>query len=83
MAVADVGEAFGRVVGGCKRLTGAADRAHRAAGHLRSEHQAEYGRINTAMTSSKARQAKPGFTCRADRAALPHRCGAAPGRRVR
>ncbi|MFE2586367.1 hypothetical protein [Streptomyces sp. NPDC059378] len=60
-AVADVGEAFGRVVGGCKRLTGAADRVHQAAGHLRSEHQAEYGGINTAMTTSKARQAKPGF----------------------
>ncbi|MEV0185840.1 hypothetical protein AB0I54_42230 [Streptomyces sp. NPDC050625] len=59
--VADVGEAFGRVVGGCKRLMSAADSMHQAAGHLKSEHQAEYGGIHAAATASNARQAKPGF----------------------
>ncbi|UXY24986.1 hypothetical protein N8I84_41885 (plasmid) [Streptomyces cynarae] len=60
-AVADVGEAFGRVVGGCKQLQSAAESMHQAAGHLKDEHQAEYGGIHAAATSSKARQAKPGF----------------------
>src|SRR5436190_4295498 len=60
-AVADVGEAFGRAVGGCKRLMGAADQVHQAAGHLKSEHRAEYGGIHAAATSSPARQARPGF----------------------
>ncbi|MGW2770142.1 hypothetical protein [Streptomyces sp. NPDC001275] len=60
-AVADIGEAFGQVVGGCKRLVSAADQMHQAAGHLKSVHQAEYGGIHAAATASRARQAKPGF----------------------
>ncbi|MFD5572755.1 hypothetical protein [Streptomyces cadmiisoli] len=60
-AVADVGEAFGRVVAGCKRLMGAADDLHTAAGHLKTEHQAEYGGIHEAVTTSGVRQALPGF----------------------
>ncbi|MEU5713985.1 hypothetical protein [Streptomyces flaveolus] len=60
-AVADIGEAFGRVVGGCKRVMSAADQVHTAAGHLKTEHQAEYGGIHAAVTASGVRQAKPGF----------------------
>ncbi|MFE2337317.1 hypothetical protein [Streptomyces coelicoflavus] len=60
-AIADVGNAFAQAVGGCKRLMSAADTMHTAAGHLRHEHQAEYGAIHAAVTASRARQAKPGF----------------------
>lgn len=60
-AVADVGAAFGRVVGGCKQLMGAAEAMHTAASHLKAEHQAEYGAIHAAVTASRARQAAPGF----------------------
>lgn len=60
-AIADVGQAFAMVVGGCKRMMSAADTMHTAAGHLKHEHQAEYGPIHAAVTASRARQAKPGF----------------------
>lgn len=60
-AVGEVGQAFARVVGGCKRLMSAADTMHTAAGHLKREHQAEYGGVHAAVTASRARQAKPGF----------------------
>ncbi|WP_432101221.1 hypothetical protein [Streptomyces sp. WAC 04229] len=59
--VDEVGRAFARVVGGCKRLMSSADTMHAAAGHLKSEHQAEYGGVHAAATASRARQAKPGF----------------------
>ncbi|MFD5430358.1 conjugal transfer protein TraB [Streptomyces sp. NPDC127084] len=58
---ADIGEAFGRVVGGCKALQGAADTVHTAAGNVKAAHQAEYGPTHAAVTASRARQAKPGF----------------------
>ncbi|KES03409.1 hypothetical protein BU52_30695 [Streptomyces toyocaensis] len=60
-AINEVATSFGRVVGGARRLSGAADSMHQAAGHLRTEHQAEYGGVHAAVTASKARQAKPGF----------------------
>ncbi|MFI1377290.1 hypothetical protein ACH4UY_35475 [Streptomyces longwoodensis] len=60
-AIADVGQAFAVVVGGCKRMLSVADTMHTAAGHLKHEHQAEYGPIHAAVTASRARQAKPGF----------------------
>ncbi len=60
-AIEDIASLFGSVVGRCTRLTAAADTMHTAAGHLHSEHQAEYGGIHAAVTSSRARQAKPGF----------------------
>ena len=59
--IADIGEAFGRVVGGCKQLQGAADAVHTATGSLKAAHQAEYGPTHAAVTTSRARQAKPGF----------------------
>ncbi|MEU0054671.1 hypothetical protein [Streptomyces sp. NPDC006309] len=59
--VAAVGTAFSRVVNGCTALMGAADAMHTAAGHLRTEHQTEYGGIHAAATASRARQAAPGF----------------------
>ncbi|MGA5207929.1 hypothetical protein [Streptomyces variegatus] len=60
-AIVDVGNAFAKVVGGCKHMMSAADTMHTAAGHLKHEHQAEYGPIHAAVTASRARQAKPGF----------------------
>ncbi|MFF3516564.1 hypothetical protein [Streptomyces sp. NPDC002573] len=60
-ALADIGEAFGRTVGGCKQLLAAADLMHQAASHLKTQHQAEYGGIHAAATASRARQARPGF----------------------
>ncbi|MFI1004929.1 hypothetical protein ACIP10_36115 [Streptomyces galbus] len=60
-AIADVGLAFAVVVGGCKRMMSVADTMHTSAGHLKQEHQAEYGPIHAAVTASRARQAKPGF----------------------
>ncbi|MEV5178067.1 hypothetical protein AB0L10_45385 [Streptomyces flaveolus] len=60
-AVAAVGAAFGGVVNGCSGLMGAVDALHTAAGHLKSEHQTEYGGIHAAVTASGVRQAKPGF----------------------
>jgi hypothetical protein len=60
-AIADIGEAFGRTVGGCKQLLAAADFVHQAAGHLKTQHQAEYGGIHAAAAASRARQARPGF----------------------
>jgi hypothetical protein len=60
-AIADVGHAFAMVAGGCKHMMSAADTMHTAAGHLKHEHQAEYGPIHAAVTASRARQAKPGF----------------------
>ncbi|MFD9029034.1 conjugal transfer protein TraB [Streptomyces parvulus] len=59
--IEDIAAAFGSVAGRCTRLVGAADVMHTAAGHLHHEHQAEYGGIHAAVTSSRARQAKPGF----------------------
>lgn len=60
-AIADVGHAFAMVAGGCTRMMSAADTMHTTAGHLKHEHQAEYGPIHAAVTASRARQAKPGF----------------------
>lgn len=60
-AIGEVAGHFGRVAGGARRLSGAADAMHQAAGHVRSEHQAEYGGVHAAVTASRARQAKPGF----------------------
>ncbi|MFI8214005.1 hypothetical protein [Streptomyces werraensis] len=60
-AINEVATSFGRVVGGARRLSSAADTMHQAAGHLKREHQAEYGGVHAAVTASKARQAKPGF----------------------
>ncbi|MFE6357533.1 conjugal transfer protein TraB [Streptomyces rochei] len=59
--VATIGAAFGRVVTGCTGLMGAADTLHTAVGHLKAEHQAEYGGIYEAVAASGVRQAKPGF----------------------
>ncbi|WP_333741963.1 hypothetical protein [Streptomyces sp. IBSBF 2806] len=59
--VAAVGAAFARVVNGCAGLMGAADAMHIAAGHLKTEHEREYGGIHAAATASRARQAAPGF----------------------
>ncbi|MGW2964965.1 hypothetical protein ACWDGI_41870 [Streptomyces sp. NPDC001220] len=61
MTVVEVGARFGEVVGGCTQLMGAADRVHQAARQLQHEHQAEYGGVWEAVTTSPARQAKPGF----------------------
>ncbi|MCX4920274.1 hypothetical protein OG458_42730 (plasmid) [Streptomyces sp. NBC_01281] len=60
-AVAEVGEAFGQVVGGCKRLLSSAEQTHQAATDVKAAHQAEYGPVHAAATASRARQAKPGF----------------------
>ncbi|WRZ96406.1 hypothetical protein OHB54_46515 (plasmid) [Streptomyces sp. NBC_01007] len=60
-AVAEVGEAFGQAVGGCKRLLSSAEQTHQAAAEVKAAHQAEYGPVHAAATASRARQAKPGF----------------------
>ncbi|MFI6254399.1 hypothetical protein [Streptomyces sp. NPDC051016] len=59
--VAEVGVRFGEVVGGCTQLQGAADRVHQAARNLQHEHQAEYGGVYDAVTTSPAREARPAF----------------------
>ncbi|GGU66495.1 hypothetical protein [Streptomyces daghestanicus] len=60
-AVADISVAFSRVAGGYQQVMSTADTLHTAAGRLKSEHRAEYGGIHAAATSSRAKQAKPGF----------------------
>ncbi|MFF4918874.1 hypothetical protein [Streptomyces tendae] len=60
-AIEEVAAHFGRVARGARGLSGSADAMHRAAGRVRSEHRAEYGGVQAAVTASRARQAKPGF----------------------
>uniref|UniRef100_UPI003F49A295 hypothetical protein n=1 Tax=Streptomyces achromogenes TaxID=67255 RepID=UPI003F49A295 len=60
-AVADIGAEFAKVAGSYKQVMSAADTLHTAAGHLRSEHQAEYGGIYEAVAVSGVRQARPAF----------------------
>ncbi|MFE2829002.1 hypothetical protein [Streptomyces sp. NPDC059271] len=59
-AVSEDGEAFGQVVGGCKHLPSSAEHTHQAATDVEAAHQAEFGPVHAA-TTSKAREAKPGF----------------------
>jgi hypothetical protein len=60
-AIAEVAGHFRRVAGGARGLSGTADTMHQAAGHVRSEHRAEYGGVQASVAASRARQAKPGF----------------------
>ncbi|WP_331730791.1 hypothetical protein OG933_45165 (plasmid) [Streptomyces sp. NBC_00016] len=60
-AVIEIGQAFDGAVHGCKGLQTAAEGVLLAAGHAGSEHQAEYGAVHEAVTSSPARQARAGF----------------------
>ncbi|GAA3163651.1 hypothetical protein [Streptomyces ramulosus] len=60
-AIGDVADAFGQVAVRGRRVVAAADGVSQAAGQLRSTHQNTYGGIQAAVTSSRARQAKPGF----------------------
>lgn len=60
-AIGDVSLAFGRVAGGGRQVAAAAETVGQATGHLRAQHQAEYGGIHAAALASRARQAKPGF----------------------
>ncbi|MEU3038115.1 hypothetical protein [Streptomyces griseoaurantiacus] len=60
-AVADIAEAFGRVVGDARQVSATAYEVSEAAGHARTQHQAAYGGIHAAVSVSGARQARPGF----------------------
>ncbi|MGK3110598.1 hypothetical protein [Streptomyces sp. WAC05858] len=60
-AIGDVSEAFGRCVGGGRRVLAAAEGISNAAGQMKTTHQSQYGGIHAAVTSSRARQARPGF----------------------
>jgi TolA-binding protein len=60
-AIGDIVAALVRVAGGGAALMGAAERVSQGAGHLRSEHRAEYGAVREAAVTSPARQAKPGL----------------------
>lgn len=60
-AIGDVSAAFARVAGGGARLVSAADVLGHAAGHLKAQHQAEYGGLHEVASTSRVRPPKPGF----------------------
>ncbi|WP_060886742.1 hypothetical protein [Streptomyces caniscabiei] len=60
-AINEVAAAFARAAGSGMRVAAAADNVRLATEQLKSVHQAQYGRVQAAVTASKARQAKPGF----------------------
>lgn len=60
-AIGEIATAYTQVAAGGVRLASAAEAMGQAAGHLRAQHQAEYGGVQAAAAASPVRQAKPGF----------------------
>ena len=60
-AINDVSDAFDQVATGGMGLVSAADNTGHAAAHLATTHQATYGGIYGSSSTSRVRQARPGF----------------------
>ncbi|MFD8415509.1 hypothetical protein ACFV2Q_27730 [Streptomyces sp. NPDC059650] len=59
--IADISAMFARVAGRAGQVVTDTDAMGTAAGHVVTQHRAEYGGIHTASTSSPVPQGKPGF----------------------